>query len=182
MLIIDWKGVLTFDGKINWKKFGGWIRVLLFCLYFGVLSLTLLGYFVRRINASTAAKKQKLPELPYRKGRPALAIIVGFFVFIFALAANAAPSTGTTTTTTAPAPTQQVAYTAPTQMPTQEPTATPTPSPTPSPTPTPIPTPTPEPVQQQAPVQQQQPAQQPAQTTGVNGNPWGYDFNPGSYI
>lgn len=29
---------------------------------------------------------------------------------------------------------------------------------------------------------QQQSAQQPAQNTGVNGNPWGYDFNPGSLI
>jgi hypothetical protein len=30
--------------------------------------------------------------------------------------------------------------------------------------------------------QQQQPVQQPAKTTGVNGNPWGYDFNAGSLI
>lgn len=185
MLIIDWKGVVTFDGKINWKKFGGGKRFLLLCLYFAVLPFALLGYFVRRINAGTAAKKQKLPELPYRKGRPALAIAVGFFVFIFALAVNAAPAPGTTATTTTSAPTQQVVHTAPTQTPTPIPSPTPTtmPSPTPSPTPTPTPTPTPvpaPPVQQPA---QQQPAQQaPAPATGVNNNPWGYDFNPGSYI
>ncbi len=60
------------------------------------------------------------------------------------------------------------------------PTATPMPSPTPSPTPTPTPTPTQPPVQQSV----QQPAQQsaPPPATGVNGNPWGYDFNPGNYI
>ena len=53
----------------------------------------------------------------------------------------------------------------------------PTPTPTPSPTPTPMPAP---PVQQ--PVQQQPVQQAPppaAPPTGVNGNPWGYDFNPG---
>jgi len=50
---------------------------------------------------------------------------------------------------------------------------------TPSPTPKPTPTPT------QAPVQQSQPTQQPAPpppSTGVNNNPWGYDFNSGNYI
>ncbi len=52
------------------------------------------------------------------------------------------------------------------------------PTPTIAPSPTPV-LPTPTPVQQ--PVQQQPPVQQPA-ITGVNGNPWGYDFNPGSYI
>jgi hypothetical protein len=60
-----------------------------------------------------------------------------------------------------------------------------TPSPTPTPTPRPTPTPTPKPAPTQPPVKQsvqQQPAQQPAPATGVNGNPWGYDFNPGNCI
>lgn len=53
-------------------------------------------------------------------------------------------------------------------LPTDTPTATPTTKPTPKPTPTPTqlvvrPTPT-------------------QSHTGVNGNPWGYDFNPGRYI
>jgi hypothetical protein len=56
--------------------------------------------------------------------------------------------------------------TRPAVTPTATPTATPRPVP---PTPTPIP------------VQQAQPTQAPMHT-GVNGNPWGYDFNPGGYI
>jgi hypothetical protein len=74
---------------------------------------------------------------------------------------------------------QQPTHVEPTDTPTPEPTATPTDTPTPTPTPTPIPTL--EPVQQQQPVQQSV-QQQPAPATGVNGNPWGYDFNPGNYI
>jgi hypothetical protein len=46
------------------------------------------------------------------------------------------------------------------------PTLTPTPKPSPTPTPTQLPDPTPT----------------PAPATGVNGNPWGYDFNPGNVI
>ena len=71
--------------------------------------------------------------------------------------------------------------------PTQQPTTVvvtkvvPTPKTTPTPSPTPIP-PTPTPVPQ-APVQQPPVQQQPApHPTGVNGNPWGYDFNPGNLI
>jgi hypothetical protein len=63
-----------------------------------------------------------------------------------------------------------------TQEPTQAPTSTPAPVLTQAPTQPPVQ----QSVQQQQSAQQQ-PAQQPA-TTGVNGNPWGYDFNPGSYI
>lgn len=43
----------------------------------------------------------------------------------------------------------------------------PSPAPTPKPSPTPTPKPTPTPV---------------LVTTGMNGNPWGYDFNPGTEI
>src|SRR5262249_9155215 len=43
-------------------------------------------------------------------------------------------------------------------------------------TPTPIPTPTP------TLALQLQPTQPPPQLVGVNGNPWGYDFNPGNLI
>jgi hypothetical protein len=84
-----------------------------------------------------------------------------------------------------------------TQTPTPEPTTDPsllatiladTPTPSPTPVPTVAPVPTQAPVQQQ-PVQQSQPQQsapppasQPAPASGVNGNPWGYDFNPGNYI
>ncbi len=100
-----------------------------------------------------------------------------------------APQQSSTIAVAQPSPTAyQVARIVPTLAPTAtltpEPTATPTPSPTPVPTPTPTPTPTPvpvPPVQQQAPVQQPAPPP-PAPPSGVNGNPWGYDFNPGNYI
>jgi hypothetical protein len=70
------------------------------------------------------------------------------------------------------------------------PVVTPSPTPTPKATPRPTPTPAPKPVPTQAPAKQsvqQQPVQQsaPVQSapaTGVNNNPWGYDFNPGNYI
>ncbi len=51
----------------------------------------------------------------------------------------------------------------PTHTPTSRPTATPTPKPTAKPTAKPTPRPTQKP-------------------TGVNGNPWGYDFTPGNLI
>ena len=95
-------------------------------------------------------------------------------------------------TAIAPVPTHQVAHRAPTREPTPTPKPTPkltptaTPTPTPSPTPVPTATPTPmppAPVQQPA---QQPPVQQapapPPPASGVNGNPWGYDFNPGNLI
>ena len=72
-------------------------------------------------------------------------------------------STATTTQASAP------------DIPQIAPTATPSPTPSPTPTPTPTPTPVPAP-----PVQQ--PVQQPAPPSSVNGNPWGYDFNPGNLI
>lgn len=80
-----------------------------------------------------------------------------------------------------------VQQSSPTAIVTPTPTEKPTPTATPTPKPTPTATPTPETTQ--APVQQpaQQPAtqsqpQQSAPVTGVNNNPWGYDFNPGSLI
>jgi hypothetical protein len=59
------------------------------------------------------------------------------------------------------------------------PTTTTPPSPTPSPTDTPTPEPTQQPQQPAPPVQQPAP---PLPTTGVYGNPWGYNFTPGNYI
>ena len=61
----------------------------------------------------------------------------------------------------------------------------PTPAPTPTATPTPVPT---QPPVVQQPVQQPATQSQPVQsapapaTTGVYGNPWGYDFTPGTVI
>ncbi|WP_201384161.1 hypothetical protein [Ktedonobacter sp. SOSP1-85] len=60
------------------------------------------------------------------------------------------------------------------------PTPTPSPTPKPSPTPTPKP-PTPTPVPTQLPPPPT-PTLVPAQASGVNGNPWGYNFTPGNVI
>ncbi|GLV55902.1 hypothetical protein KDH_27460 [Dictyobacter sp. S3.2.2.5] len=89
-----------------------------------------------------------------------------------------------------PSASQQSASTAPTTQakaqPTHapvKPTATPTPAPTPTPTPTPKPRPTPIPPTPTPvpPAPTQAPAPPPMQT-GVNGNPWGYNFNSGRDI
>jgi hypothetical protein len=61
---------------------------------------------------------------------------------------------------------------------TDTPTATATPMQTPQATPTPTPTPTAKPTQKPAP----KPTPTPQAKTGVNGNPWGYDFNAGNLI
>ncbi len=80
-------------------------------------------------------------------------------------------------------PTSQVVRATPTSMPTTKPTATPTIAPTD----TPIPTDTPQPVATAIPtsaptqVPTVAPTQPPA-PTGVNGNPWGYNFVPGNAI
>lgn len=95
--------------------------------------------------------------------------------------ANAATPSPQSTTQVAANPTVQPSPVHHVILATVQATATPTPKPTPTATPTPETT--------QAPVQQpaQQPAtqsqpQQSAPVTGVNNNPWGYDFNPGSLI
>jgi hypothetical protein len=77
-----------------------------------------------------------------------------------------------------PTPTATAAHLA--QASTVLPTQVPTMKPTPRLTPTPLPTPTPRPTQ--APQPTQAPAPTPTTPAGVNGNPWGYDFNPGNLI
>ncbi len=78
-------------------------------------------------------------------------------------------------------PTQDTSLLAltPTDTPADYPTDTPTPTDTPSPTATA--TPTPRPAIQPTPTPRPQPTPTPHHT-GVNGNPWGYDFNPGNLI
>lgn len=87
-------------------------------------------------------------------------------------------NTGTLATST---PTQVVQIVK-TQAPTVVPTAVPTKPPTPTAVPTKPPTPTPVPTQAPTPVPTQAPAPTPTTATGVNGNPWGYNFVPGNYI
>lgn len=92
------------------------------------------------------------------------------------------------TATAAPTQIVKIATSRPTSTPRLTPTATARPTPTPTATPAPTPTPTPVPTQAPAPTQAPVPTQAPAPTqapppsTGVNGNPWGYDFTPGNLI
>lgn len=73
-----------------------------------------------------------------------------------------APTQAVATPPVQPTPTQAAQLPTPTAIPTQAPTAQPTTPPAPTARPTqPLPTPKP---------------------TGVNGNPWGYDFNQGNLI
>ena len=85
-----------------------------------------------------------------------------------------APSRPIATQRPPQAPTATVARTA-----TPNPTATGAPTATPKPTATPLPTATPKPA-----TPTPQPTRPPTATppTGVNGNPWGFDFNPGDKI
>jgi hypothetical protein len=174
---MDWKGFTSIDGWVKWNQFSGAKKFWLSCLFIMLLPIAFIVYLARRANAFSEERKRQMPELPYRKGRPALAMVIGFFVFIFALAANAAPAPDTTTTTTvAPTPTQQVTHAAPTA----KPKVTPTPKPTTTPTPTPEPTKAPvqqQPVQQ-APVQQQAPP--PAQLFVTITSAYATDYSSGS--
>src|SRR4051812_17497812 len=79
--------------------------------------------------------------------------------------ASAVAADGPSPSTTQSGPTSAASPVAPTS--TVKATPRPTPKPTPRPTPKPTPRPTPKPT---------------AKPTGVYGNPWGYDFTPGSFI
>lgn len=85
----------------------------------------------------------------------------------FAHGSNGAPTTPTTTT-----PSTQAAQIAATARPTTAPTAKPTTAPTAKPAAR----------STVAPTQAPKPTPTPAPRTGVNGNPWGYNFNPGNLI
>lgn len=129
-------------------------------------------------------KQQKSPKQIWREagkggkcGIIAVCLLLPFSLCICISVATA--STGnhvasvaspTPVATRVPTPTHQRAS-VPTKVPTSVPTKVPTPKPTQPPEPTPTPVPTQPPVPTSPPVH-----------TGVNGNPWGYDFSPGNYI
>lgn len=94
--------------------------------------------------------------------------------------ATSGPSQTVHMTTYTPSPKATAVSPTPTPMP-----PTPAPLPTPIPQPTQAPAPQPQPTQAPASQPTQAPAPQPTQapaTTGANGNPWGYDFNPGTLL
>ncbi len=111
-------------------------------------------------------------------------IIIGAILVLGLLIGTIVSATQGTQTPTAQAtptdtPTQDTSLLAltPTDTPADYPTDTPTPTDTPQPTATP----TPHPAIQPTATPRPQPTPTPHHT-GVNGNPWGYDFNPGGYI
>lgn len=140
-------------------------------------------YFIRAAMLAYTVPQPALSAGIYKSSRPKVTIgfIAGACIALIGLCftASAQPSASTSSSAqnrviaTAAAPTLQ-----PTQSKTEP---TPTPQPTPTPRPTQAPTPIPP---TQPPVAQTQPTQPPAPPvhTGVNGNPWGYDFSPGSLI
>ena len=92
----------------------------------------------------------------------------------------AATTAGSDTNIPSAAPTKGTTLIAPVATAPKQVTPTiPTPSPTPGQVPTAVPTATPTPVPQ--PTQPPAPQSSPIYT-GVNGNPWGYDFTPGNFI
>lgn len=91
---------------------------------------------------------------------------------------NAIVMTVGRTATATPTATPSLAQTQSTAAPTQQATIPPARPTSPPAKPTPIPTAKPVPTQAPVPT----PKPQPTQPTGVNGNPWGYDFTPGNLI
>ncbi len=185
VLILDWEGFTTLNGRIRWKRMGKgktWFLAFIFCLF----SPFLLTFYIAK-NAFKSYHEQKLriPELPSARHRPKIGCATGIVVmlltipFTFVLAkenTNIARSqqAGTNITVESTPSQKDIVMTTPTPQPmlTSQPTLTPqltlTPTPVLQPTHQPTSQPTPTPT--------------PQQTVGVNGNPWGYDFNPGKLI
>jgi hypothetical protein len=183
VLVIDWHGFITLQAWIKWQHLSGKKRTLFICLFLFFFVVLLVIYFIRTALFLFAPSQPGLPGQQYqppKKSRLVIGYITGACIALTGLCftANAQPSASTsslaqnTVIATAAVPTLQ------STQPKSKPTPTPQPIPTPRPTtaPTPIPT--------QPPVTQTQPTQPSAPTvhTGVNGNPWGYDFSPGNYI
>ncbi|GCE45711.1 hypothetical protein EI42_02872 [Thermosporothrix hazakensis] len=192
--LIDWPGYKSLFSALRWKeqpagkKFGiGCAFVFLFPL------IAIISMFAYLICVGVWTFRDKRPWPPAHKGiKRALSLglvmlVVTFSCGLFAaLPVPKAPVAQSVVVTPTLAPTATPTL-KPSPTPTLKPSPTPTPkpSPTPTPSPTPEPTqppaPTPEPTQPPAPTQPPEPTQPPA-PIGVNGNPWGYNFESGSLI
>jgi hypothetical protein len=175
-LIMDWRGFTTLQGWIQWKRLSGTMRTLLFCAYLFCFEFMLVIYFIRTALRFFGSPQQGVTGPGYQSPKTrkvAIGFIAGACIAGFGLCATVAAQSSTS----APSIAQHTvtATAAPTHQPTpshKQPTAAPTPKPRLTPTPQP---PTPAPTQPPAPTQA-------PVSTGVNGNPWGYDFNPGNLI
>jgi hypothetical protein len=191
VLIMDWRGFLTINGWIQWQKGKAVKRILLglLCL---MVSPFLLGIYFVRVFRTQRRSPQLIAagpvSLPSASKRPKVGIIVGAIVTLCALfiytvgntSGSGLKNTSISSSTIAPTatsvgvihltPVATKVLVKPTIAPTKAPTPTPTAVPTSIPTQPPVPTAPPAP----------QPTQPPI--TGVNGNPWGYNFQSGNLI
>lgn len=172
VLVMDWRGAISINGWIQWQNMKGRNKILLalLCLF---VSPFLLGVYLVRVFLSN----QPMPAIQRRSSsrRPKVGMVVGTSVtlvmLLFYSVGNASGAGLGNTIASPTANTASIQSSALTAVPTDTPTPLPTqpPTPTPKPTATHPPTPTPKPTQ-------------PPAHTGVNGNPWGYDFTPGNLI
>lgn len=180
VLVIDWRGSTSLDGLLPWRKIkSGGMKLLLGvgCFFF---SFFLLGIYLGRrlIRKSHHMQGQRsAPKKRVQIGLVAWAVVTLFAVVVYETG-NANGTGLWSSTSTVPkallqgsSPSVSLISSSPTQI---MPTATIMPSPTVPPSSTPVPTTKPT----QAPAR---PTQPPAHL-GVNGNPWGYDFDPGYLI
>ncbi len=195
VLILDVRGFVALQGAIGWSRASGGKKFLIALLCFFLSPFWLGVYLVRTLLAY-----RRLPVIRSAR-KPTAALVIGSMAALFgiflSLASAASPSSTVQTTsnsTASLAPLQLTATptlksqaaTQPTVMPTSRPTLHPTQAVQPTPhqqvaAPTPKPTPRPA---APTPVPTQPPAARPTSppVTGVNGNPWGYDFNQGNII
>ncbi|MBV9709497.1 MAG: hypothetical protein JO011_01135 [Ktedonobacteraceae bacterium] len=191
ILVLDWRGFFTINGWIQWQNKSNTRRVLIGLLCLMVSSLLISVYLVRAFLIYRRSLQQPSTGpgyVPSTSRRPRTGIIVGSIVtlcalFLYTMANASGAGSGSTSTlspTEAPTATPMRAIN-PIPKATRvivKPTAVPTKAPIPTPTvaPTPIPTQPPTPTAPPAPQATQVPA------TGVNGNPWGYNFQSGNLI
>ncbi len=196
VLLLDARGYMSLQGLLKPQRRRFLIGTLV-VLFFPILIAVYLFRTQRALRQWQASQAMltMVPVFP-SSGRMRRRITVGvgvLFTLFMLLLSTAANAAATLPQSTAQYTQQQGAYTAvvppsPTvaQIVASTDTATPTPVPTQIPTPTPVPTqiPTPTPVPTQAPTQPPAPAATPtpAPPTGVNGNPWGYNFALGTLI
>ncbi len=220
VLITDWRGYVTLDGLIQWRRIRRSSRVvlffitsLLFVIVLGVYLLRKTSLYAQGSSAQHLGKTRDAKELRGggSVGRPLFGLAAGVLVALSVFFLYTSPTSSesnitgvngrvllvgmptegvrvgsTPSVSSTRVPMQMAAGTigtpyvgitptpvanqssTPTLTPTGVASPTVTPSPTPTDTPTPTPTNTPTPT--------------PTPTTGVNGNPWGYDFVPGNRI
>lgn len=171
-LIIDWRGVTSLCGLTDWRLVYGkkkfWLIVAWICLF----PLMFCIYLIRVAMHQLSAQATPIAPAPATSSRKVkVGLVIGSLIVCIGLISAFGSASGATANPSAPVVTSTQVNTSSlsqddsTQVPTIVPTDTPTPVPTPTLKPTPKPKPTP-----------------PPSSVGINGNPWGYNFQPGNFI